>query len=799
MTELLLICAFALLGVVFAIMVARWLVQRPAGDAEVVRVAALVSGGVVRYLRRQTVVALSLAAVLGAVVFLAYGVAYQTDAVTAAPREFGLVTTLGFLVGAIFSVVAAWVASWTERQASARVAAGVRRSLDDSLQIAIRAGAVPGVVAVALALLGLGGIFLGVFVYLGGLGDQPEALAGASRIPFLLPGFVLGAALVALLGQLGGGIYGKVADIGADIAGKLEASLPEDASDNPAAVADLVGDNVGDGAARAAAIMAAAATESLAAMLLAAGLYDNNSDLPSVTAVVLFPLVARTFSLVATCFGVMVVRTDDTEVPMNALARGLYVTTVLYAVGAVGAARWLLGVHWLAFGSCAVLGAVCSVAFLFAAQYYTEQRFRPIRSLAESARGGATLATLRGLTHAIEGSLALLVVAVASMLAAYHVGSQTGLEGAGLLGVAVAVGGMLGSAPYVLAMDGMGSIADQAGGIVEMTLGSDRPDVRARARLLDAVGCTTKSFTKALATVASSLACFLLLAVFISEVSAAADSDPTELDVSNPVLYAGAILGLVSLLAFSWSLLRRILVAARDLMNEVRVQLGASSEEGRGAPSGLAPGGLGGMARGSLASDVDGAADEGMREGAARGKRPAREGPRKDPRRVLVDPEEESQLACVEIVSRVALRGMSGPAVVGIGVPLLSGLVLRLLSSGDSVSASAEALVALLLVATVAGSLGSLLFTNAGSAWDNAKKYIETGAHGGRYVDASTGALRGGGRGRPERGEVDNPTYVAAVTGDTIGDPLKGALGPATQSWLVTLAALALVFLPFFL
>lgn len=795
MTELLLICAFALLGVVFATMVARWLVQRPVGDAEVVRVAALVSGGVVRYLRRQTVVALSLAAVLGALVFLAYGIAYQTEAVVTAPRQYGVVTSIGFLVGALFSVAAAWVASWTERQASARVAAGVRRSLDDSLQIAIRAGSVPGVTAVSLALLGLGGLFLGVFIYLGALGDEPAALAQVSRIPFLLPGFVLGAAMVALLVQLGGGIYGKVADIGADIAGKLEASLPEDAADNPAVVADLVGDNVGDGAARASAIMAAAATESLAAMLLAAGLYDHSEDLPSVTAVVLFPLVARTFSLVATCFGVMVVRTDDTEVPMNALARGLYVTTVLYAVGAVGAARWLLGAHWLAFGSCAVLGAVCSVAFLFAAQYYTEQRYRPVRALAESARGGATLATLRGLTHAVEGSVALVIVAMASMLAAYHVGAQTGLEGAGLLGVAVAVGGMLGSAPYVLAMDGMGSIADQAGGIVEMTLGSLRPDVRARARLLDAVGCTTKAFTKALAAVASSLACFLMLAVFLAEVSAAADGDPAAIDVSSPAFYAGAILGLVSLLAFSWALLRRILIAARDLMNEVRVQLGASSDEGRGMlTSGrLAASGLGGLGREHLRGD-----DQDDREQAPGGGRLGEGRPGRDPRRVLVDPQEESQLACVEIVSRIALRGMSAPAAIGLGLPLLSGLVLRLSSTGDSVTASAEALVALLLVATVAGSLGSLLFTNAGSAWDNAKKYIETGAHGGRYVDANTGALRGRARGS-EGSEVDNPTYVAAVTGDTIGDPLKGALGPATQSWLVTLAALALVFLPFFL
>jgi K(+)-stimulated pyrophosphate-energized sodium pump len=757
MTELLLICALSLFGVVFATSVARWLVQQPAGDPELVRTAAIVSGGVQRYLRRQHVVALALAAVLGAVVFLAYGVAYQTGTIEhTSPREHGVITTIAFVLGAICAVVAAWVASWAERHACARVAAGARRSLDESLQIAMRAGSVSGVVAIALALLGLGGLFLGIYIYFGGLSAEGEALARAPEIPMLLPGFALGAAVVALLGQLGGGLFGKVADLGADIAGKLEGSLPEDAADNPALVADLVGDNVGDGAARPAAMLAAAATESLAAMLIAASVYRRSEDLPSVTAVVLFPLVARTFSLVAAWFGVMVVRTDDTEVPMNAVTRGLYVTTLLYAVGAVGSARWLLGDHWLAFGSCAVLGALCSLAYLYAVQYYTEQRYRPVRSLAESARSGATLATLRGLVTALEGSLALVVVALASMLAAYHVGSQTGLEGGGLFGVAVAVGGMLGSAPYVLAMDAMGSIADCASGIIEMVLGSERPDVRGRARLLDAVGCTARAFTKTVTTSASGLGCLLLAAVFLEHATGAHEAARP-----NGVLtYVGAVLGLVSVLAFIWATLRRLVIAARDFVNEVRVHLGASADD------------LGIMARGrlgGLSSDTTG----------------------RDPRRVLVDPQEESQLACVEIVSRVALRSMPEPAVIGIAIPVASAVVLRLAATGDNVLASAEALVALLLVATVAGSLGSLLFTNAGSAWDNAKKYIETGAHGGRFVDAS-------GPGS-DRDEVDNPTYVAAVVADTIGDPLKGAVGPATQSWLLTLAALALVFLPFFL
>lgn len=225
--------------------------------------------------------------------------------------------------------------------------------------------------------------------------------------------------------------------------------------------------------------------------------------------------------------------------------------------------------------------------------------------------------------------------------------------------------------------------------------------------------------------------------MFLTRVWSSASAEEGLVDVTSPLLYVGAVLGAVVVLVFIWVTLRRITHSARELVNELRVQLGAD-ERGAQADSPLRP-----------ASELG-----------------------------------EGQLACVEIVSRVALRGMLAPAIVGVGFPLLIGVVLRILASGDRVQTSAEALVALLVVATIAGAFGSLLFTNAGSAWDNAKKYIETGAHGGRYlVD----------------GDVDNPTYVAAVIGDTVGDPLKGAIGPATPALVITLAAFALVFLPFFL
>jgi K(+)-stimulated pyrophosphate-energized sodium pump len=789
MTELLLVVAIGVLGVAFATTVARWVTGQPAGDEDLVRTAEVVSGGVVRYLRRHNAVAGSVVAVLGAAVFLVYGLAYQTDSVTVvSPREHGIWVTLAYLLGAGFGVVSATVAAWAARHASARVAAGVRRSLDDSLQIAVRAGAVSGVVALALSLIGLAGLFLAHYIYAGGLSDAGQGLLWVPRIPLLLPGFALGAALVALLSQLGGGIFGKVADIGADIAGKLEASLPDDSAHNPAAVADLVGDHVGDGAARVTGVFAAAVVDSVAAMLIASEVYRNNSNLPSVTAFVLFPLVARTFSLLGAWFGVMVVRTDDTETPMNAVARGLHVTTLLYAVGALGVAKWLLGEHWLLFGACAVIGAACGLGCLYATQYYSEQKYRPVRMLAEAARGGPTLVTLRGMFTAAESSFVQVLLVLGCAVGAYALGARSGLEGGGLLGVAILVGGMLGSAPYVLAMDSMGSIADTAGGIIEMTVARERPDVRARARLLDAMGTTAKSYTRSLVTVTSSLSCFLLITVFLSEVWEGAAAAPGQIDVTSPALYVCGVLGALTILLFMWVTLRRIVLAARELINEMRVQLGADRAHITAS-----------LARSPAAvADPDGdeptptLGDDRVESEAPTEPPGGRRGAR--------------QLACVEIVSRVALRGMLAPALVGIGFPLLVGVALRLLRTGDRVASSAEALVALLLVATIAGALGSLLFTTAGSAWDNAKKYIETGAHGGRYLQDPSAARRSSHGDQLERAtgldraaELDNPACVAAVIGDTIGDPLKGAVGPATQALLITLVAMALVFLPFFL
>ncbi len=772
MIELFIICAIGVLGVAFAIAVARWLLKLPIGDVELARTATLVTSGVSRYLRRQHVVAVGVAAVLGAGLLLVFGVAYQLEVITAvSPRAYGLWATLSYCCGAAFAVLAAWVSAWAAGKAASRVAAGALRSLGESLQIAIRGGAVSGVMAVALALLGLALLF-GLHSVTDGpvlaSANSNNALTTISRIPLLLGGFALGAVMVALLAQLGGGTFAAVADIGADVAGGSR--VPSVA--NPAAVADLVGDNVGDGAARATTIYAATVVESLAAMLVAAQVYRDSSNLPSATAIVLFPLVTRSFGLLATWFGVLVVRTEDTEVPMNALARGFFVTTLLHAVAAVGSAKWLLGVHWLSLGSCVVLGSAASVAVLFLVQYYSEQRYRPVRTLAQAARGGPTVATLRGLSTAAEATLAILLIFAATILAAHHLGAGTGLTGGGRFGVALAVGGMLGVGPFVLAMDALGSIADTAGGLIELTVATERPDVRARSKLLDSVGTTTKSMTRSLSAVSSSVGCFLLLSVFFEEVWQGARAGAlTTISLSSPLLYCGGLLGLVVVLAFVRAMLWRIVGASRDYMHELR---GAAHDETDGRSSDSHEG-----------ASSDPVADEDVHEHGVDAS--------------AVDAAQEArqlrQEACVEIVSRMALRSMVPPLLVGMGLPLFIGVALRIWATGDRLVASAEAIVALLLVAAIAGALGTLLFTNAGSAWDNAKKYIETGAHGGRHVlDHAQATASAAGPAMAE-----NPTYVAASIGDTVGDPLKGTVGPATQLLTTALATLALVLLPFFL
>ncbi|WP_437681337.1 sodium-translocating pyrophosphatase [Sorangium sp. So ce131] len=738
MTELALILSGGLIGLAFAAYLARWVVARPAVEPEMQRVAETIQGVAEAYFRRQSSVIGAVSAMLGGAIFLAYGLLRGAGEKNPVPAlELGVWLTLSFAVGAASAVAAGRVATWIAPRTSVRAASGARRSLDLALQIALRGGAVSGLFVAGLSLLGLGGLFAAFLAVRGGFGAEPsEALALAPTIPWVIAGYPLGASFAALMAQLGGGTFAKAADLGADLAG-AEVGLDDDDLQNPATIVDLAGDAVGDCAGRAAGVFASTVAENAGAMVVGAMLFRGNAGLPSALAVVLFPLVSRAFGLIATLFGVMVVKTDDREDAFNALVRGLYVTAILHAVGIAGAAKWLLGAHWVVFFACGVIGIVAGIGVLHVTQYYTEQRHRPVRELAEAARSGSAMAVLRGFAIGLESSVLPLVVVIGATFGSYVLGARSGLAGGGLFGTAVATMGMLGTAGYVLAMDAFGPIVDNAGGIVALTVARDRPDVRGRTLVLDAVGNTTKAITKAYTAGVAALASLLLVAGYLDEsrrraVSAAASSGGETaamvVRLDRPEVYLGALVGILLVFWLAGRCLRNVLQAGRRVLDEARRQ--------------------------------------------ARARPPGSAGDHEP---------------CVEMVSRAALRHMIAPALVSAVVPVVVGLALRFARTEDNPLVAADSVAALIMAGTVAGVLGSLFLGNTGAIWDNARQYIATGAHGGRYLVDETGA------------RADNPTYGAAVVGDTIGDPLKDAAGPAIHVLIKMLPAVIFVFLPFFI
>lgn len=733
MMELILIFAIAALALGFTAFLARSVLPPPEGEPEMVRVAQQLRSAAEGFVRQQSTTVGAVAALLGGAIFLSYGLlrrAGQGETVSA--LETGVWITASFTVGVLGSIAATYAATRAGVRASLRAASGAKKSIDQALQVAVRGGAVPALTLSALSLFGMGGLFAAVFAYKGGFSsEQAPALRLVPQIPLLIAGFPLGAAFAGLLSQLSGGSFGTAADIGSDLAGK-ENGLAEDDAKNPAALADLAGDMVGGGAGRAAGLFAASATENLGAMLVGALVFRHNPSIVSAVGVVLLPLVARSFGLLASAFGVMVVRTDDREDPLSALSRGLFVTTVLHGVSLMGLSKWLLGSTWWLFFGASIVGAIATIVMLFVAQYFTEARHSPVRELAETSRGGPTLSLLRGGALGLDSLLPPIVVLSFAAVGAYELGRRSGLVYGGLFGLATCSMGVLGAAGYVLSVDGFGPIIDGAGGIVQMTVARERPDVRGRTLVLDAAGNTVKTWTKGYAATSAALTALLLVPVYLDAAHArlsgaeAGRMKGMSFRIERPEVIVAALAGV---LLIAWVSARSIgssVRSARRVVDEARRQL-------RGRPTGVA--------------DHD---------------------------------------AVIEMLARAALRQMILPGLVSAAAPVAVGLSLRFLKIEGYPSLASDAVAAFLLAATTAGVLSSLLLAHAGGAWDNAKKYIATGAHGGRYLVDELG------------GRADNPTYAAAVVGDTVGDVLKDAVCPVVHLLVQLLPLLALIFLPFF-
>jgi K(+)-stimulated pyrophosphate-energized sodium pump len=723
--ELPLVLGVSVLGLVVAAFLARWVLALDKGPESMQRISGAIRSGAEAFLRRQNRTIVLIAVPLALLIWILYGIVREpTTHDPAAKGVLAAWTAISFVLGAACSLVAGYVGMWISIRSNLRTAAQARTTLNGALQAALRGGAVSGLLVVAMSLLGVGGLYA-IASAMGATGGD------ATKIPLLIAGYGFGASLVALFAQVGGGIYTKAADVGADLVGKVEAGIPEDDPRNPAVIADLVGDNVGDCAGRGADLFESTAAENIGAMILAATLAKHAGASTEVAiGVMMFPLVARAFGIVASVVGLFFTKIREDQDPMHGLNRGYYLTSVLAAAGFFVATQWLLAPltpEWWKFFVCGLIGIATAQAFVHITQYYTEYRYRPVREIADASVTGPATNIIAGIGVGLECVLAPILVISAAIISSYFLG-KSAIDGGGLFGTAVATMGMLGTAAYILAMDTFGPITDNAGGIVEM---SHQPEeIRRRTDRLDSVGNTTKALTKGYAVGSAALAAFLLFSAYIDEArnygAPFAQGDGT-VNLAKPEVFVGALLGATLVFFFSALCIRAVGRAAKQVIEAVRVQ--------------FAP-----FRRGSeLHLPEDFAPDYGT---------------------------------VVDIVTRGALRQMVLPGLIVVGMPIATGLLFKWIGNAmGERGLGAEVVAGFLMVGTIGGVLMAQFLNNAGGAWDNAKKYIETGAHGGKRSDP----------------------HKAAVVGDTVGDPFKDTAGPSLHVLIKLLSTITLVLAPLFL
>lgn len=668
--ELSLILGISVIGLLFAVYLIRDVLKRDTGTAAMQEISNAIKAGAEAFLRRQNRTIAYLSIALAALIYILYAfVRTPNEHDPASASMLALWTTLSFALGAACSVAAGYMGMWVAIRTNIRTAAAATKGMNGALQTALRGGAVSGFFVVAMSLLGVAGLFAIV--------DKMGIVSDVSKIPLLIVGYGFGASFVALFAQLGGGIYTKAADVGADLVGKVEAGIPEDDPRNPAVIADLVGDNVGDCAGRGADLFESTAAENIGAMILAAGLYRANAVTfegagLTLLGVLLFPLVARAFGILASIVGVMMVKTNETEDPMNALNRGFYITAVLAMAGFYVAAKWLLGeAYYFNFFIAGVIGVLTSLAFVFITQYYTEYKYRPVQSIAEASKTGPATNIIAGIAVGMESTGYPVLVISAALISSYFLGETSGLKDAGLFGTAVATMGMLGTAAYILAMDTFGPITDNAGGIVEMSHQTE--EIRRKTDRLDAVGNTTKALTKGYAVGSAALAAFLLFSAYFDEVRNYGFK-LEHIDLSKPAVFVGALLGAMLVFLFSSLAIKAVGRAAYAVINNVRDQF-------RNNP---------GIMLGTSKPDYG---------------------------------------QCVDIVTQSALKEMVLPGVLVVAMPIVVGIAFKFLyvSSGSPIhgASGAEVVGGFLMVGTITGILMALFLNNGGGAWDNAKKFVE--------------------------------------------------------------------------
>ena len=607
-----------------------------------------------------------------------------------------------FLTGGIYSGLAGFVGMKIATSANARTANAAHESLNRGLNVAFSSGAVMGFTVVGLGLLDVS-IWFHILKYI--------AHFDAAKIAQTMVMFGMGASFMALFGRVGGGVFTKAADVGADLVGKVEAGIPEDDPRNPATIADNVGDNVGDVAGMGADLYESYVGSILATFALGAAAYAAEN---LVWNAMLLPLVIAVIGVVCSVLGSFLIRTKENATQkslLTTLRKGTYTAAVLAAIAAAPATYFIMGSWGPYIAILAGLVAGCAIGYF--TEYYTSDTYKPTQVLSDSTETGAATTIIGGISLGMLSTAAPIVIIGIAIIVSFLAsgGSLNTADQAtygaafskGLYGIGIAAVGMLSTLGITLATDAYGPVADNAGGIAEMSgLGEE---VRKRTDALDSLGNTTAATGKGFAIGSAALTALALLVSYVDVVKAKMDHLP-DLSITNPAVLVGLFVGAMLTFVFAAFTMSGVQRAAQSIVVEVRRQFKEIA---------------------------------GIMEGKA-------------------DPDYAS---CVDLCTKGALREMVLPSLLAIIVPVVVGLLLGV-----------EAVVGLLGGVTVTGFVVAVFMSNAGGAWDNAKKYIEAGNHGGKGSDC----------------------HKAAVIGDTVGDPFKDTSGPSLNILIKLCSTVSIVF-----
>jgi K(+)-stimulated pyrophosphate-energized sodium pump len=714
------------LAVLFAGWLAWDVLRRDRGTREMQDIADRIFEGAMAFLRRQyvTIAVLALVAAVAIGVVLAVLSKEESDVVKAHGQVgVGWRTAVAFLVGAFCSALAGFIGMIIAVKANLRTAAGAAKGgLAEAVTIAMRAGAVSGFLIVALSMIGVTVIY-----YAYGGNDHPDLA------PFLIVGFGFGASFVALFAQLGGGIYTKAADVGADLVGKIEKGIPEDDPRNAAVIADLVGDNVGDCAGRGADLFESTAAENIGAMILgvAAFLAARAAGLPHPEVWVLFPLVLRGFGLIACALGILAVRAREGSDPMRALNVGYFVAVGFSVVG-LAITTWVMMGDIVAnpvyiFGA-GLVGIGAGIAIVFITQYYTEHRYAPVKSIADASLTGSATNFLAGFSVGLNSTVATALVVGIGILTAFFLGKHLEFPaGHGLADVTVPNGGLLGTAVATMAL-----LMTAAYVLAMDTFGPITDNANGIVEM-SGTGGKVRNVTDSMDAVGN----------------------------TTKALTKGYAMGSAGLAAFL--LFGAYLDELVKITGDVKYKVVDLSK-----PEVF----VGALFGATLVFLFSALAVSAVRRAAGKIIEEVRRQFREIPG-IMEGTARPDYARCVDITTRAGLREMIIPGILPIVVPIIVGLWLK-----------AEALAAFLMVGTIAGILMATVLNNSGGAWDNAKKFIESGG----LKDEKGNPLGKG-----------SAPHAAAVTGDTVGDPFKDTAGPALHVLVKLLATITLVLAPLFI